>query len=302
MLAGRIMQGVGVAGPRIVGIALIRDQYEGRAMARVMSFIMTVFILVPIVAPAFGQAILIVAHWRAIFGIYLGLALMILAWFALRQPETLAPNRRIPFSLTRIGAAIREIAGHRTAFGYTITAGFVMGAFIGYLNSAQQIFQTQYGLGQLFPLIFAVLAFSLGCASFFNSRLVMRYGMRLLCFSALLAITGLSAIFFVIAYIQAGHPPLWGVIVYLLLSFFCVGILFGNLNALAMEPLGHIAGVGAAVVGSVSTFISLLLGTLIGQSYNGTVLPLVGGFALLGAASLVVMRWAEARKQLSQYG
>lgn len=297
ILAGRILQGLGAAGPRIVTVALIRDQYEGRAMARVMSFVMAVFILVPIIAPAVGQTILIVAHWRAIFGLFLALALTALTWFALRQPETLAPDRRIRFSLRRIMRAIREVVSHRIAFGYTITAGLVFGAFLGYLNSAQQIFQEQYGLGRLFPLYFALLAVSLGSASFLNGRLVMRYGMRSLSRWALLTTGGLSTLFWAIAYMLAGHPPLWLLMAYFILSFLGIGILFGNLNALAMEPLGHIAGVGAAVVGSLSTFISLLLGLLIGQSYNGTILPLVGGFAILSATSFVVMRWAEYKRR-----
>jgi DHA1 family bicyclomycin/chloramphenicol resistance-like MFS transporter len=293
MLAGRVLQGVGAAGPRIVTIALVRDQYEGRAMARVMSFVMSVFILVPVVAPTFGQGLLIVASWRAIFGAYLGLALIAVTWFAFRQPETLVPNQRIPFSLHRIVRAIREIVTNRTAFGYTIAAGFIFGAFLAYLNSAQQIFQEQYGLGRLFPLYFALLALALGSASFSNARLVMRYGMRALSRSALLTIGGLSLVFWPISYALAGQPPLWSLTIYLLISFFCIGILFGNLNAMAMEPLGHIAGVGAAVVGALSTMISLLLGILIGQSYNGTILPLVGGFMILSIASLIIMRWAE---------
>jgi DHA1 family bicyclomycin/chloramphenicol resistance-like MFS transporter len=301
LLLGRVLQGVGAAGPRIVTVALIRDQYEGRAMARVMSFVMAVFILVPVIAPLFGQIMLVVAHWRAIFGAYLGLALIAFFWFALRQPETLAPHQRTPFSLVRIGQAIGEIFAHRLAMGHTLAIGLVSGAFIGYLNSAQQIFQEQYGLGRLFPLYFAVLAVSIGSASFLNARLVMRYGMRWLSWSALLTLGGLSLTFLIIAYGWAGQPPLGLLMIYFLMAFFCIGILFGNLNALAMGPLGHIAGVGAAVVGSLSTFISLLLGTLIGQSFNGTILPLVGGFALFSLTALGVIRWAESRKQLSPY-
>jgi DHA1 family bicyclomycin/chloramphenicol resistance-like MFS transporter len=300
MLVGRVLQGWGIAAPRVVVVSLVRDQYSGRAMARVMSFVMAVFILVPVVAPAFGQTVLLVAHWRAIFGIYLLLALIIGTWFVWRQPETLLPDRRIPFSLVRIGRAIREVVTLRTAFGYTVTAGLVSGAFIGYLNSAQQVFQEQYGLGQLFPLYFAILALSLGSASMTNARLVLRFGMRALSFRALHSVIALSVIVLGIAVITAGQPPLWSLTLYFLLAFFGVGILFGNLNALAMEPLGHIAGVGAAVVGSLSTFISLLLGTLIGQSYNGTVLPLIGGFAILSITAIGVMRWVETKKPLSQ--
>jgi DHA1 family bicyclomycin/chloramphenicol resistance-like MFS transporter len=293
MLAGRFLQGLGAAGPRVVAIALVRDQYEGRAMARIMSLVMGVFILVPAVAPAMGQAILLVAHWRAIFGMLLGLALISLVWFAMRQPETLARNRRAPFSVLRIGRAIRETCTHRTAFGYTVAAGLIFGAFIGFLNSAQQIFQGQYGLGRLFPLYFAVLALSLGSASWVNARLVMRLGMRRLSGVALVVLSGLSLAFFAIVVAAAGDPPLWALMAYLMTSFFCIGILFGNFNALAMEPMGHIAGVAASVVGSLTTFISLLLGTVIGQAYDGTVLPLVGGFAVLAVASFAVMRWTE---------
>ncbi|MCB0155677.1 MAG: multidrug effflux MFS transporter [Anaerolineae bacterium] len=302
MLAGRVLQGLGAAGPRIVTMALIRDQYDGRAMAQVMSFVMAVFILVPVIAPTFGQTILIVAHWRAIFGVYLVMALVAATWLAVRQPETLLVSQRIPFSLARIARAIREVFTLRIALGYTIATGLVFGAFLGYLNSAQQIFQDQYGLGQLFPLYFSVLALSIGSASFLNGRLVMRYGMRSLSIWALLSVGTLSAVFWLISYAWAGQPPLGFLMVYLLLAFFGIGILFGNMNALAMEPLGHIAGVGAAVVGSLSTLISLLLGTAIGQSYNGTILPLIGGFALLSVASLLVMSWTEGGKQLAHYG
>lgn len=293
MLIGRFLQGVGTAGPRSVAMALVRDQYAGRAMARVMSFVMTVFILVPIIAPMLGQGILLVAHWRAIFGLYLVLALLVGGWFLLRQPETLPSERRIPFQVGRIAGAFREVFVNRIALGYTVMAGLASGGFVGYLNSAAQIFQGQYGLGAQFPFYFAALALSLGLASFVNGRLVMRFGMRTLSRWALVVLGILSLIFLLIAWGFAGQPPLWGLMVYLLLGFFAVGILFGNLNARAMEPLGHIAGVGAAVVGSLSTLLSTFIGGAIGQSYNGTVLPLVGGFALLSLLSLLMMMWAE---------
>ncbi len=301
LLVGRVLQGLGAAGPRIVTMAIVRDQYEGRTMARVMSFVSAVFILVPVIAPLFGQAVLLVADWRAIFGAFLVMALIGWFWFSLRQPETLPPSRRAPFSLVRIGRVIGQILANRIAWGYTLAAGLVSGAFIGYLNSAQQIFQGQYGLGRLFPFYFASLALAIGGASFVNGRLVMRYGMRRLSLVAGLSLSGLSLVFWAVAFALAGQPPLWALTVYMLLAFFCVGILFGNLNALAMEPLGHVAGVGAAVVGSLSTLVSLALGMLVGQSYNGTVLPLVAGFAILSIATVGVMRWSEARRQVSQY-
>lgn len=293
MLAGRFLQGIGAAGPRIVTLALVRDQYEGRAMARIMSLVMAVFIIVPTVAPALGQGVLMIASWRAIFGAFVAVALVALIWFGIRLPETLPPERRVPFSLIMITTGIRETCTHRVSLGYTIAAGLIFGAFIGYLNSSAQIFQIQYGLGKRFPLYFAALALSIGGASLLNARLVMRYGMRLLSASALIALSGLSAGFLAIAYAAAGNPPLWALMAYLGVSFFCLGILFGNFNALAMEPLGHIAGVAAAVIGSLTTFISVPLGTLIGRAYDGTVLPLIAGFAALGLASIAAMRWAE---------
>jgi DHA1 family bicyclomycin/chloramphenicol resistance-like MFS transporter len=175
-----------------------------------------------------------------------------------------------------------------------VTAGLVSGAFIGYLNSAQQIFQEQYALGELFPLYFAIISLSVGLASILNTRLVMRIGMRLLVRWSLLIIFSLSIAALAIALVTAGHPPLWLLMAYLMMSLFCIGILFGNMNSLAMEPLGDVAGIGAAVVGALSTLISMMLGTLIGQNYNGTILPVVAGLAILAGLAMVVVRWAEA--------
>jgi DHA1 family bicyclomycin/chloramphenicol resistance-like MFS transporter len=175
-----------------------------------------------------------------------------------------------------------------------VIAGFISGAHLGYLNSAQQVFQEQYALGELFPLYFAFIALSLGMASFLNARLVMRFGMRSLVRWSLLMVVALSIVAIAMALVTDGQPPLELLIIYLLIAFFCVGILFGNNNSLAMQPLGHIAGIGSAVVGSLSTLIAVPLGMLIGQSYNGTILPLVTGIAILAAASLIMIRWTDA--------
>jgi DHA1 family bicyclomycin/chloramphenicol resistance-like MFS transporter len=275
-------------------LALVRDRYAGRAMARVMSFVMTVFILVPMIAPMLGQAILSFSGWRNIFTSFIILAAITLLWFAIRMPETLAPEDRSAFSLRRITLATREIVKIRPALGYTVSAGLVSGAFLGYLNSTQQIFQEQYALGELFPLFFAIISLALGTASFLNARLVMRFGMRFLVRWSLTIAFGLSMIALGIAAYAGGQPPLWFFMAYLMATFFCVGILFGNQNSLAMEPLGHLAGMGAAVVGSLSTLISMPLGTMIGQSYNETILPLIAGIAVLSGLSIFVVRWAES--------
>ncbi|MCJ7765472.1 MAG: MFS transporter, partial [Thiovulaceae bacterium] len=196
MLVGRFFQGLGAAGPRIVTVALIRDRYEGREMARVMSFIMSVFIFVPAVAPAFGEAILYFWEWEAIFVSFLLIALLTLVWFGLRQEETLPRAARVPFSLLRIYRGVKETCLNRTAFSYTIAAGIIFGAFVGYLSSAQQIFQDAYRTGDAFALYFGLLAVAIGLASFLNARLVMRYGMRRISGYAINTITAVSALFF----------------------------------------------------------------------------------------------------------
>jgi DHA1 family bicyclomycin/chloramphenicol resistance-like MFS transporter len=299
LLIGRLLQGLGISAPRAVTLAMVRDRYAGRMMARVMSFVMTVFILAPMLAPSLGQAILNFSGWRGIFVSFVIIALITLIWFATRIPETLAPDERAPFSLQHIVDATFVILKDRTALGYTVSAGLVGGAFLGYLSSAQQIFQEEYALGDFFPILFGIISISIGLASFLNARLVMRFGMRFLVQWPLRIILGLAIIALIFTQLTAGQPPLWLVMTYLMLTFFCIGLLFGNQNALAMEPLGHLAGIGAAVVGSLSTLIQMPLGTIIGQNYNGTIFPLVIGIAILTGLSIIVVRWAEAKPVLA---
>ncbi|MDD2451037.1 MAG: multidrug effflux MFS transporter [Sulfurovum sp.] len=293
MLIGRFLQGLGAASTRIVTMALIRDRYEGREMARVMSFIMTVFIFVPAVAPAFGEGMLFLWEWQAIFVSFLVIATLAFLWFGLRQEETLPRSARVPFSLRHIYRGVKETCLNRTAFSYTIVTGIVFGAFLGYLSSAQQIFQDAYRTGEAFALYFGLLSIAIGFASLLNARLVMHYGMRRISGHALIAITVVSILFFIFAWMHHGLPPFYSFMLYGFVTFFCMGLLFGNLNTMAMEPLGHIAGIGAAVVGSLSTFISIPLGVLIGRFYEGTILPLVAGFALLGLFASFIFRYAS---------
>jgi DHA1 family bicyclomycin/chloramphenicol resistance-like MFS transporter len=209
------------------------------------------------------------------------------------MPETLAEEDVSPFTLGRIWFAVLEIVKNRTAIGYTISAGLVGGAFLGYLNSSQQIFQEQYALGDKFPVIFAVISLSIGLAAFLNARLVLRWGMRFLVKWSMIVIILLAAIGLSVSLGFDGHPPLGFLLVYIILTFFCVGILFGNQNSLAMEPLGHLAGIGAAVVGSVGTLIQVVFGTVVGQNYNGTVFPLIIGLGSLTALAFLVVSWVE---------
>ena len=293
MIAGRVLQGIGVAAPRVVTMALVRDQYSGRQMARLMSFTMGLFILVPTVAPALGQWIQELGGWRAIFAVFFAVAAITFLWFAIRQPETLPAAHRRPLSARAIGGAVVEVVKIRAALGYTLASGCVFAPFLAYLSASQQIFQDVYETGELFPVYFGALALSIGGASLVNGRLVMKYGMRRLSRMAMLSITLASIVFWTLAFGFAGVPPFWLFMAYMLFVFLAVGLLFGNLSALAMEPLGHIAGVGAAVVASLSTFVSVPLGALVGYGFDGTLYALIASYALFGIGGLVAMRWAE---------
>ncbi|OGH00570.1 MAG: MFS transporter [Candidatus Lambdaproteobacteria bacterium RIFOXYD1_FULL_56_27] len=289
MLVGRVIQGMGLAAPRVISLAIIRDLFHGEEMARVMSFVMMFFTLVPALAPSLGQAILLVAPWRAIFVLYLCLALLVLVWFGLRQPETLEPARRTPFTLARVFGAIGQVLKNLESLGPTLTLGIVFGAILGYLSTAQQIFQGLYDKGTQFPIYFGLMALVFGGASLVNSRLVQLFSIRQLSRWTLGGLTLLSLGFFFYTLSWEGVPPFWSFLAFLSLSFVCLAILFGNLNAMAMEPLGKMAGIGAAVVGTLSTILSAGLGTLIGQLYNETLIPLTVSFAALGTVSIVIL-------------
>ena len=300
MIAGRVLQGVGVAGPHVVSMALVRDQYEGRLMARLMSLALAVFILVPTIAPALGQLILWLAGWRTIFATFLAIAAVALFWLALRQPETLPAKYRRPFSPGVIARGVAEVVRIRASLGYTLASGFVFAPFIAYLSSAQQIFQQAYDTGALFPAYFASLALAVGAALLVNGRLVMRHGMRRLCKVASTLVAAVSLAAWGAAFAFDGLPPLWLFMVYLASVFMGVGVLFGNLSALAMEPLGHIAGVGAAVVTSLGTLVSVPLGMFIGQRFDGTMYALIVAFALFGAAAHGALRFAESARRVRE--
>jgi MFS transporter, DHA1 family, multidrug resistance protein len=303
MLTGRILQGFGICCCRVVGMAMIRDSLEGREMARAMSLIMVIFIIVPALAPSLGQLILFVSDWRSIFGLIVVAAAASLLWTFLRQPETLAPERRRRFAASVIGAGIVETLRHPLSRAYTLASGIIFGGFIGYLNSAQQILQLQYRLGDAFSLYFGVLAAAIGLSSFINARLVMRFGVERPSFLALLVLSGCSLVFALVAGEVSEAAGLWPFMAYLIIAFFCFGILFGGFSTLAVQPLGHIAGVATSVISSLQTLVSTLVGGIIGWCYNGTVLPLVWGFFFCGTVSLAIMvyvRRIEGKRKASR--
>jgi len=298
MLAGRALQGFGAASPRIVSMAMVRDGQGGAAMARIMSFVMSVFMLVPILAPSIGQLVLFVASWRMIFAGFIGMALIAALLLQTRQKETLPLEKRVRFSAGNLYRSAGEFFRFPVAWGYTIAVGFIFAAFICYLGTSQQIFAEQYEQGNLFAVWFGVFAVAIAFAMIFNGRMVMHYGMRLLSKWAVLGCILFSSVFLVVALSYAGHPPLWTLGAYLFGTFFCCGILFGNYNAMAMEPVGHIAGMAAAISGTLSSLVAIGIGTWIGQQYDGTIMPLVYGFLSMGFIAMFLtegVEWAKRR-------
>lgn len=291
MLAGRLLQGLGVAGPYVSAVAIIRDKYSGADMARIMSLVMMIFVIVPSLAPALGQLIMYVASWRAIFAFFFVAAVGIAAWVYFGLEETLPPEKRIRLRALDVALGFREVFANRVTRGYMVCMGLAFGSFMGYLNSTRQIFQDLFNTGDWFSVYFGGLALVFGASSLFNAQIVQKHGMRRLCRSAVIAIIGASLAY--LAYRAIAGDQLIVFLAYVSVLYFAMGLMFGNLNAIAMEPMGHIAGIASAVIGATSSLISLTLGTLIGQSYDGTLVPVASGFAVLGGVSLLVMLWTN---------
>jgi len=287
MIAGRILQGVGLAAPRTIAITVIRDTYKGDFMAKIMSFITTIFILVPVVAPVMGKFILIHYDWKGIFYAQFIIAIIVGIWFWKRQPETLKPEHKIKFSKHVFIDGIKELVKHKTTLGFTIISGFISGAFIVYLSASQVIFETQYNLVDEFPYIFAGLAIGVGLATFLNGNLVMRLGMWRLSFIAIIVFS-FNALLYVLLFWNTPNPSLIILLIFMAIQFFTIGFIFGNIRAIAMEPIGHIAGIGAAITGFVSTMMAVPIADYIGSFVTTTALPLFIGFTVFGMLSLVI--------------
>ncbi|MGJ8647022.1 MAG: multidrug effflux MFS transporter [Marinomonas colpomeniae] len=291
LMFGRFIQGLGVAGPYISAISLVRDLFHGAQMARIMSLVMMIFVLVPAIAPTLGQAIMFVADWRGIFEMYLVYAAILVLWVIFRLKETLPKSNRIAFSRKGFYDGFKEVLTNRITASYTVCMGLFFGSFIGYLNSSQQIFQVQFETGSMFSVYFGLLALVLGASSLMNSRIVEKYGAKIIAFRAICVVVIVSILFLSMhAFVDI---QLWMFLMYAAAIFFSFGLLFGNFNALAMEPMGHVAGIASAVIGSVSSIMSLSIGTIIGQIYNNTLVPVSSGFTVMGTLALCLMFWAE---------
>lgn len=286
LLIARVVQGIGAAAPRTVSIAMVRDMFKGREMAQIMSFAMMIFTLVPAVAPLMGQGVIALAGWQAIFVAYVVFALLVMGWFSLRQPETLLRAARRPLSWPALVAASAEVLSHRVVQISIAAQALTMGMLFATLSSMEGIFSDLFGRGASFPLWFGVIAMASMIGSILNARLVMRLGMRRMVtvtYGVLLGVT--LAYLGLVAVMDEGSGfalhILWSIVL-----FAVMGLTLGNLNALAMEPVGHVAGMAASVTSAIATVVSVVLAVPVGLMFDGTQVPLLLGVAGYGALAL----------------
>jgi DHA1 family bicyclomycin/chloramphenicol resistance-like MFS transporter len=286
LLAGRVVQGLGAAAPRVVAMAVVRDRFAGRAMSRVMSFVMMVFIMVPVIAPTLGSGVLLLGPWRWIFACLVLAGAGLALWAALRLEETCPPGEPVP-----LGTAVRTMLTTPQSVGYTLAIGFMFGNLMTYVSTAEQVFTGVYGLGQAFTLVFGAIAFAVVAASFSNSRIVGRMGMRRVSHGALLGYLALCG--GMAAFGFPADPPLVVYALFCAATFFCFGHIVPNFNALAMEPLGRVAGVGSSLIGFWMMAGGASFAGLVGQQFDGTVRPVTIGFTVLALVTLVTVLVTE---------
>lgn len=290
LLAARVLMGLGAAGPRAVGSALIRDLYKGPAMARIMSFVMMVFTLVPAVAPLIGQGVILLAGWRELFLMFMVFSLVMHSWFWIRQGETLSPEARRPLSLAKLAEAARELVTHRMALLSTACQALTAGVLFANLSSMQGVFDQEFGMARSFPLWFTVIALCAMSGSAINARFVVRLGMRKMVRRAYMVQAGLTLVTLVAFHfgLVSGLPAFALFLAWTIVNFATMGLTMGNLNALAMESLGHMAGFASSLIAATSTVASTLLAIPVGQAFDGTPLPLMTGTLVFSATALAL--------------
>jgi len=291
LLTARVLGGMSIAATRVAIIAMVRDCYHGRAMAKVMSIAFMVFMIVPVIAPTFGFAVVQFASWRMVFWIIAGITLAVLTWFSLRMPETLHAEDRMPMSVARILGGWRTTFGDRWSLGYTLASAALMGALYGYLNSIEQITAVTFGRPKLLTVIFATTAGTMAVANLLNARLVMRLGTRLISHGAVATLIVLNIVH--LATIALGLETLLVFAVLQALTMGCFGLATSNFSAMAMENMGHVAGIASSVQGFASITFGALIGVVIGQSFNGSAVPLVIGFLGAGLVAFAVVAVTE---------
>ena len=296
ILVARLLWGVGAAGPRTMVLSIIRDSYHGDELAKRMSTVFAFFVLVPVLAPALGAGIVAVAPWRWVFWFCVAYVGAIALW-AMRLPETLDAADRIEFRPSEVLHAVRTVLGHRQTVGYMLALTVSFGAFVSYLASSELILSDVFDRAELFPVFFGALASVMGAAMLSNGRIVDRFGVRRTVRRALVGYVAAAGALAAVAAWSGGSPPLWLFSLLLAIVLTMHALLIPNANALAMDPMGSVAGTAASVIGFISTGGGAALGAIIDQSFNGTVTPLALGFLLSAVAALALVGWAEAGRR-----
>ena len=298
LIVGQILQGVGLGAPRVVTTAIVRDRYEGSQMGRIVSFSMVIFMLIPILAPYLGQQLLLLSSWRLIFGCNLFFTLILWLWFQYRIPESHPISKRILFRPKQLAGSLLHVLQNKTSVVYTLILGVYSSVYIAYLNLSQQIFEVHYDLGKQYPFYFALLAIGIAVSSFINGKVVVRFGMKTIVSFALW--TGVLFSFLPLTlHYTMGSVSFHVFFAFMLVQLFCFGLLIGNLTALAMKPLGKIAGIGAASIGAISTLIAVPFSIFIGNLYHDSILPIAIGFTLVGIISLLLIHFSIQLKNLT---
>ncbi len=289
-LSMRVTHGLFGAAMGVVTQAVVRDRTSGDAMARLMSLIFLVFMVVPIIAPTIGQAVLTFASWHWIFVLLATMGCAMMLWVWRRLPETLNPADVEPIRLGTLARTWGMVARHRTALAYMIGSSIAVGANFGFLNSAQQIVSLTFGRGDIFPFAFASVAAGIAAGNFFNARLVLRFGARRVSQTAVLMFIALSLV--QIAISTKGESLVLFLAV-VSANMGMIGFIGSNFSSIAMEPFGHVAGSASSFQNATRTLISAAIGAVIGQSFDGTTLPLAYGYLLCGVVTLLFVLWGE---------
>lgn len=291
LIAARVLQGAMLASSRVLTTSIVRDCYTGRTMARIMSLAQMLFFVVPILAPTVGSAILLLGPWRWIFWFLALFATVVTAWAAVRMPETLAPDQRRVISVASLTSAWKQTLTNRFSLGYSLASTGMFGSILGYVNSSQQLFADVFHRPDIFPLAFGITAGAMGVMTFANAQLVERFGTRRLSHTALLVLIAISALHLAVEVL--GYQTLTNYLVLQAMTMACFGLTGSNFSAMAMEPVGHIAGTASSVQGFVSTVGGATIGIIIGQAFDGTTFPVTTGFLIVAVVALVIVLVTE---------
>jgi DHA1 family bicyclomycin/chloramphenicol resistance-like MFS transporter len=306
LLIARALQGLGGAAPRIIVMAVVRDLYSGRRMARIMSLVMTTFIMVPVFAPSLGQLMSFAGGWRTPIFFLASAGIVALIWAWLRLPETSPRFRELvagekpahpPVGFVEALASVRR---SRQTVGYVMANGFMLACLMSYILSSQQVFVDIYKAGVWFPVLFGAIAVAMAIAGLVNAWIVVRLGTRSVAHRALIAFLIVAGSVALMSVAYDGRPPFWALLAGLWTQFFFFGLIVPNFNALAIGPLGHVAGTASSVMGTYTTLSGAVFGTLVGQHFNGTTLPLGFGFVSFACAALIIVLITERGRLFHQ--